>query len=93
MDITQKFIGAHDMLELGIFDVDQVMPAIIDIKNALANYPNLPQDSECFVKANKWAAKLMGKNATDQLSEGEVRELKLDLETSQQSFRQILDKK
>ena len=41
MDITQKFIGALDMLELGITDIDQVQPAIIEIKNSLSNYPNL----------------------------------------------------
>ena len=56
MDITQKMIGAHDMLSLNIYDIDQIQPAIIDILNALNNFPNLPKNSECIDKINKWVS-------------------------------------
>ena len=81
MDITQKFIGALDMLELGIHDVDQVQPAIIEIKTALAGYPNLSSSEECIKRVEKWVTKLQSKEATDTLdAENEVKALKLDLE-------------
>ena len=54
MDITQKMIGAHDMLALNMNNVDEVQPAIVDIQNALNNFPNLPKNSECIEKINKW---------------------------------------
>ena len=58
MDITSKFIGALDQLELEIYDIDQVQPAIIDIKHALMSFPNISPTRDCVVRIEKWVEQL-----------------------------------
>ena len=41
-DITSKFIAPIDVLQLGINAVDEVLPHIRDLSQALSNYPNMP---------------------------------------------------
>ena len=82
MDITQKIINAIDLLALGISDIDQVCPAVVEIQNALNTYPDLPQNLECVTKTTYWVNALKEKAVTDTLSEDEVRQLKFDLEAS-----------
>ena len=43
-------IGAQDILEIDIKEVDQIYPAINEIEKALLNYPNLPANNECLVQ-------------------------------------------
>ena len=81
MDITQKMIGAQDILEIDIKEVDQIFPAINEIEKALLNYPNLPPNNEGLVKVSHWVNILKTKNASDQLSDEEIRQLKLDLDS------------
>ena len=54
-------IGAHDMLALNMNNVDEIQPAIVDIQNALNNFPNLPKNSECIEKISKWVTILKQK--------------------------------
>jgi hypothetical protein len=54
MDITSKMINCLDLLSIDIYDIDRVSPAVIDIKSALNNYPNLPAGNECTEKIDKW---------------------------------------
>ena len=71
------------MLSLEMYDVDQVLPAVRDVKIALSNYPGLENNSELNVKMDKWVNLLTTKDATDSLTESEVKGLKLDMETCQ----------
>ena len=82
MEITQRMINSTDLLALGYYDVEQLQPAISDIQYALGNYPNMPQNAECVVKINFWVSKFKTLKANDTLDAEEVRQLKLDLETS-----------
>ena len=91
MDITSKMINAIDLLQLECDDVHQVCVAVVDIQNALAKYPNISQQDECVIKIGQWASILKEKQATDQISENELKQLKMDLETSYQSFHKILN--
>ena len=62
-------------------------PAVVDIQNALNQYPNCPKNAEFTQKIDKWVVKLKAKNVSDTLDEDEIRELKFDLESSFQSFK------
>ena len=73
-------IGAIDILEIDIKEVDQIYPAINEIQNALSQYPNLPKNNDCLQKIQKWVNILKNKNASDQLSDEEIRQLKFDLD-------------
>ena len=50
MDITQRMINASDLLSMDYNDVEQVLPAIIEIQTALNNYPNLDKSASYVVK-------------------------------------------
>ena len=54
MDITSKFVGTQDLLELGMIDVDTVQPSLSDLLTALNSYPNLPKNSDAVMKVKKW---------------------------------------
>ena len=54
-DITQRMINASDLMELGHQEVDQLLPAIIDIQSSLYKYPNLDKHAPYVVKMDKWA--------------------------------------
>ena len=41
-DITSKFIAPIDVLQLGITAVDEVLPHVRDLAQALSSYPNMP---------------------------------------------------
>lgn len=43
-DITTKFMQPIDLLALEIKSVDEVLPSLKDVQQALANYPKLPSD-------------------------------------------------
>ena len=92
-DITQRMINASDLMELGHQDVDQLLPAIIDIQSSLYKYPNLDKNAPYVVKMDKWASTLQSKGASDAISDEEMKQLKLDIETSFQEFRAMLDAK
>ena len=61
------------MLALNMNNVDEIQPAIVDIQNALNNFPNLPKNSECIEKINKWVTILKQKQASDSLSDTEIK--------------------
>ena len=52
-----------------------------DIQGALNTYPNLPANYQGKALIDKWVNSLSGKHATDELSESDVRQLKMDLDT------------
>ena len=54
LDITQRMINASDLLQLEYYDVEQILPAIIDIQSSLNNYPNLDKSAPYVVKIDKW---------------------------------------
>ena len=55
------------------------------------SFPNLSPTRDCVVRIEKWVDQLSTKDATEQLSENEVKQLKLDLQMAQENFRMLLD--
>ena len=72
-DITQRMINASDLMELGHQEVDQLLPAIIDIQSSLYKYPNLDKSAPYVVKMDKWAKTLQEKGASDSISDDEMK--------------------
>lgn len=58
---------------MGISSVDQLTPYVRDIMTALNNYPNLPANFNGTQLIRKWIDTLALKQATDDLSENELR--------------------
>ena len=42
-DITSKFIAPIDVLQLGYKSVDEILPHVRDLAQALSTYPNMPE--------------------------------------------------
>ena len=72
-DITTKFIAPLDVLALDIRAVDELLPALRDVQQALQNYPNLPADYQGLPTVTKWVNKLSPMGASEELSEEDAR--------------------
>ena len=62
-----------DMLTLEIKSVDEILPAIRDVHNALAAMPKLPSDYQGVQKVNSWVQKMGTMAASDSLSDEDAR--------------------
>ena len=89
-DITTKFITALDMIEMDARAVDDLLPAITQIVQALQNYPNLPADYKGLQTTTTWQTKLSALKAFDQISEEEARQLKFELQGAMQHFNDVV---
>jgi hypothetical protein len=78
-DVTSKFIGVIDILELNIREVDQIAPQLRDAHTALKNYPSLPPTYQGLNILTKWVGIMDQKKVTDDLSEDEIRQLKYEV--------------
>jgi hypothetical protein len=54
----------------------------------LNNYPNLPSDFLGASIIKKWVDLLLGKQATDELTEPELRQVKFDIENVMNQFNE-----
>ena len=52
--VTTAFINPIDMLTLEIRSVDEILPAVRDVYNALKSMPKLPSDYQGVHKVNEW---------------------------------------
>ena len=87
-EITSKIISAIDCIALNINQVDALLPYIRDIQVALNNYPNLPSDFQGTTIIKKWVDLLHSRQATDELSEQELRQVKFDIENVMNQFNE-----
>ena len=69
-----------DILALDIKSVDELLPALRDVCQALQNYPNLPADYQGLPKVTNWLTKMTAMKASDELSDEDARQLKMDLD-------------
>lgn len=89
---AQYFITAKDSLELGNTAVDDLLPYISDIAQGIQKI-DIPTSDTAFKAKEKiieWHSKLLRMKAVDSLEDEEIRQLKLDLETSQGLIYQFL---
>ncbi len=54
---------------------------------------NLPSEHECKLKPREWLMRLSKMRAHEELSEGDVRQMSFDLESSYNAFHKFLKEK
>ena len=78
------------MLTLEIKSVDEILPALRDVHQALSDYPKLPSDYQGLANVQKWVEKMNVMKASDDLSDDDVRQLKFDLDSAMQRFNDVV---
>ena len=79
-DITTKFIAPIDVLALDIKSVDDLLPPLRDVQQALQAYPNLPADYQGLPTVTVWVNKMSTMKAHEEISEEDARQLKFELD-------------
>ena len=93
-DVTSKLITAIDYTSLNsTLSVDQTYPYVRDVQTAINNYPNLPQNYVGIAIMKKWTEFFQSKQVTDDIAEGDLRQLKFDLELMYSQFNEVLARK
>ncbi|CAG9762144.1 unnamed protein product [Ceutorhynchus assimilis] len=89
-DIVSLFITIMDKLRLDIRAMDDLHPEIRDLVDTMNRLSILPSDFEGKQKVNEWLSTLNSMQASDELSESQVRQLLFDLESSYAAFNKVL---
>lgn len=89
-DIVSLFITTMDKLRLDIRANDELQPDLRDLAETMARLSLIPDGFEGKEKINHWLRTLSAMQASDELSESQVRQLLFDLETSYNSFNRLL---
>ncbi|CAH0597082.1 unnamed protein product [Chrysodeixis includens] len=91
-EIVSLFITLMDKLRLEFRAMDMIQPELRDLRDTMDRLLMLPEDFEGKIKVQEWVDKLSEMSASDELSEGQVRQLLFDLETSYGAFNKFLHK-
>lgn len=89
-DIVSLFITLMDKLRLEIKAMDELHPDLSDLMDTMNRLSILPSDFEGKEKVRYWLSTLNAMQASDELSETQVRQLLFDLDTSYNAFNKIL---
>ncbi len=89
-DIVSLFITTMDKLRLDIRANDELQPDLRDLAETMARLSLVPDEFEGKEKVNQWLRTLSSMQASDELSESQVRQLLFDLETSYNAFNRLL---
>lgn len=79
-----------DKLRLDIRANDELQPDLRDLAETMARLSLIPDEFEGKEKISQWLKTLANMQASDELSESQVRQLLFDLETSYNSFNRLL---
>eukprot|EP00850_Spirogloea_muscicola_P008559 SM000045S16304 [mRNA] locus=s45:726634:727772:- [translate_table: standard] len=91
-ETVQHFITTMDLLKLNMVAVDQIFPHLTDLVGSLNRVPQLPADFEGKVKGREWLSRFNRMSASDELTEGQARQLAFDLDSSYTAFMNSLPK-
>ncbi|XP_059614651.1 vacuolar protein sorting-associated protein 28 homolog [Phlebotomus argentipes] len=89
-DIVSLFITLMDKLRLEIKAMDELHPELRDLVDTMSRLSLIPEDFEGRVKVAGWLSTLNAMQASDELSEAQVRQLLFDLESSYAAFNNLL---
>lgn len=89
-DIVSLFITLMDKLRLEIKAMDQLHPELRDLVDTMSRLSLIPENFEGKEKVTNWLNTLNGMQASDELTEGQVRQLLFDLETAYTAFNNLL---
>lgn len=89
-DIVSLFITVMDKLKLDIKAMDELYPDLCDLMDTMNRLSLLTSDFEGKKKVSEWLQVLQGMQASDELSESQVRQLIFDLESAYNAFNKQL---
>jgi ESCRT-I complex subunit VPS28 len=89
-DIVSLFITLMDKLRLEIKAMDELQPELRDLVDTMNRLSLIPSDFDGKVKVTTWYDTLNAMQASDELSESQVRQLLFDLESAYASFNNLL---
>jgi len=75
---------------LEIKAMDEILPDLRELLDTMNRLSLLPSDFEGKVKVNMWVQTLAGMQASDELTEAQVRQLLFDLDSALQAFNRTL---
>ncbi|ELU06418.1 hypothetical protein CAPTEDRAFT_155234 [Capitella teleta] len=89
-DIVSLFITIMDKLRLEIRAMDEIHPDMRELMETMNRLSLLPADFEGKVKVRQWLDTLGSMQASDELTDVQVRQMLFDLESAYGSFNGVL---
>ncbi|XP_005106746.1 vacuolar protein sorting-associated protein 28 homolog isoform X1 [Aplysia californica] len=89
-DIVSLFITVMDKLRLEIRAMDEIHPDLRELAETMTRLSLLPPDFEGKHAVKKWLDTLGDMQASEELDDGQVRQMLFDLESAYNSFNRIL---
>ena len=89
-DIVSLFITIMDKLRLGIKAMDELHPELRDLVDTMNRLSIIPENFEGKVKVKTWLETLNSMQASDELSDDQVRQFLFDLESAYSAFNNLL---
>lgn len=89
-EIVSLFITIMDRLRLDIRAMDELHPDLKDLVETMSRMSSLPSGFEGLTKVRKWLDEISRMQASDELSEEQVRQMLFDLESAYNDFNRFL---
>lgn len=89
-DIVSLFITIMDKLRLKIKTMDELHFELKDLLDTMHRLSLIPEDFEAKKKVESWLATLNEMQASDELTDSQVRQFLFDLESSYADFNKLL---
>lgn len=89
-EIVSLFITIMDRLRLDIRAMDELHPDVKELFETMTRMSSLPDKFEGKVKVQKWLDSLNAMQASDELSEDQVRQMLFDFESAYNDFNRFL---
>ncbi|KAG5676434.1 hypothetical protein PVAND_006272 [Polypedilum vanderplanki] len=89
-DIVSLFITIMDKLRLGIKAMDELHPDLRDLIDTMSRLSIIPENFEGKEKVKTWLDTLNSMQASDELSDDQIRQFLFDLESALSTFNNLL---
>ncbi len=89
-EIVSLFITVMDRLRLEIRAMDELHPDIKELNETMSRMSSLPSKFEGKIKVQKWLDVLNAMQASDELSEDQVRQMIFDFESAYNDFNRFV---
>ncbi len=89
-EIVSLFITVMDRLRLEIRAMDELYPDVKELYETMCRMSSLPAAFEGRTKVKKWLDTLNSMQASDELTEDQVRQMLFDLESAYNDFNRFL---
>lgn len=89
-DIVSLFITIMDKLRLGIKAMDELHPELRDLGDTMSRLSIIPESFEGKDKVKSWLETLNSMQASDELTDDQIRQFLFDLESAYSAFNNLL---